>query len=204
MDAWAARRARVLAERGNGNGFGMLLDIAARLWQTPRGSDGAKGGPNQRGSKGDLMLPSATAMWPTPQAHDAMTGKTPEQVAAMRERTGAGVSNLNEVAPLVVAMWATMTSRDWKDEACAAANVPTNGLLGRQAVRWQTPSVADATGGHANRSGERSGEMLLQGQARGLSSRLDPPISTDGQRSSPSAQTSPRRLNPRFAEWLMG
>jgi hypothetical protein len=39
-------------------------------WPTPRSSDGAKGGPNQQGSKGDLMLPSAAAQWPTPAARD--------------------------------------------------------------------------------------------------------------------------------------
>jgi hypothetical protein len=32
-----------------------------RFWPTPRATDGTKGGPNQRGSKGDLMLPSAVA-----------------------------------------------------------------------------------------------------------------------------------------------
>ena len=33
----------------------------AMLFPTPRASDGPKGGPNQRGSKGDLMLTSAIA-----------------------------------------------------------------------------------------------------------------------------------------------
>ena len=40
---------------------------------------------------------SASSFLPTPQAHDAIQGKTPEQVESMRLRTGAGVSNLNEV-----------------------------------------------------------------------------------------------------------
>jgi hypothetical protein len=31
--------------------------------------------------------------------------------------------------------WATPTTRDWKDGDCRAANVETNGLLGRQTVR---------------------------------------------------------------------
>jgi len=35
-------------------------------------------------------------LWPTPQAHDAKGPKTKEQIQSMRERTGAGVSNLNE------------------------------------------------------------------------------------------------------------
>lgn len=37
-----------------------------------------------------------SSLLPTPQAHDARGPKTPEQVAAMRARTGAGVRNLNE------------------------------------------------------------------------------------------------------------
>lgn len=42
-----------------GSGCGMTLTDASRLLlPTPRASDGAKGGPNQRGSKGDLALPA--------------------------------------------------------------------------------------------------------------------------------------------------
>ena len=36
------------------------------LLPTPRATDGTKGGPNQRGSSGDLMLPSAVQLLPTP------------------------------------------------------------------------------------------------------------------------------------------
>lgn len=54
------------------------------------------------GSQAELSAPSKEH-WPTPQAHDSVGGKTPEQVLAMRERTGAGVSNLNEE----VHMWRT-------------------------------------------------------------------------------------------------
>jgi hypothetical protein len=40
-------------------GYGPTLLDAVRLLPTPRATDGEKGGPNQRGSKGDLTLPSA-------------------------------------------------------------------------------------------------------------------------------------------------
>lgn len=83
-------------------------------------------------------LETLAKQWPTPQAHDAMTPKTPEQIEAVRNRSvrstnggKPGMSNLNEI----VAQWATPTARDWKDAACASADVPTNGLLGRQAPR---------------------------------------------------------------------
>ena len=42
----------------------------AALLPTPRATDGTKGGPNQRGSSGDLMLPSAAALLPTPTTMD--------------------------------------------------------------------------------------------------------------------------------------
>lgn len=45
-----------------------FLDDAVALLPTPRATDGTKGGPNQRGSSGDLMLPSAVMLLPTPTA----------------------------------------------------------------------------------------------------------------------------------------
>jgi len=46
-----------------------LTDV---LLPTPRATDGTKGGPNQRGSSGDLMLPSAVqTLLPTPTAQDS-------------------------------------------------------------------------------------------------------------------------------------
>lgn len=46
------------------------VDLAGcGLFPTPRATDGTKGGPGQRGSSGDLMLPSAvTLLLPTPRA----------------------------------------------------------------------------------------------------------------------------------------
>ncbi len=44
------------------------------LFPTPRAGDGEKGGPNQRGSSGDLMLPSAVTCLPTPTSRDWKDG----------------------------------------------------------------------------------------------------------------------------------
>jgi hypothetical protein len=52
---------------------GHTLTDATRLLPTPRASDGEKGCPGQRGSHGDLTLPSAAVrvrMLPTPRASD--------------------------------------------------------------------------------------------------------------------------------------
>lgn len=60
VDAWDAWTERLRESHTNGNGHGASLSIEAlRLMPTPRATDGTKGGPNQRGSSGDLMLPSA-------------------------------------------------------------------------------------------------------------------------------------------------
>jgi hypothetical protein len=51
-----------------GEGYAGQLPNAVALLPTPRATDGTKGGPNQRGSSGDLMLPSAVMLLPTPKA----------------------------------------------------------------------------------------------------------------------------------------
>jgi hypothetical protein len=56
---------------------GRTLTDAAQLLPTPRASDGQKGCPGQRGSRGDLTLPSAAVRvctLPTPCARDARGG----------------------------------------------------------------------------------------------------------------------------------
>lgn len=45
--------------------------LTGALLPTPRATDGTKGGPGQRGSSGDLMLPSAVNLLPTPAAMDS-------------------------------------------------------------------------------------------------------------------------------------
>ena len=74
------------------------LEDAVALLPTPRATDGTKGGPNQRGSSGDLMLPSAVVqLLPTPTAmHDARnatSGRT-----AVKPTTNAAGWTLADVA----------------------------------------------------------------------------------------------------------
>lgn len=73
------------------------------LWPTPRASDGAKGGPNQRGSKGDLALPAAAwhahhadpgrpPLWHTPMANDARKGANPDPKDPRSGITGQAIA----------------------------------------------------------------------------------------------------------------
>jgi DNA (cytosine-5)-methyltransferase 1 len=60
------------ARRGDERANGLPLGAVVNLLPTPRATDGTKGGPNQRGSSGDLMLPSAVMeLLPTPVTTDA-------------------------------------------------------------------------------------------------------------------------------------
>jgi hypothetical protein len=60
--------------REGGHGPTLADQVEHQLLPTPRATDGTKGGPNQRGSSGDLMLPSAVMdLLPTPRASDTGT-----------------------------------------------------------------------------------------------------------------------------------
>jgi len=135
-------------------------------WPSPRSSDGGKGGPNQRGSKGDLMLPSAASqwqtpatdsfrsrggdrkdekgldqqarLWTTPQAHDSVGGN-PERVR--RYGTEHGCANLADD----VTLWRTPAAGH---PSKGGAQDPEKRLAGGhtldlqdQVTTWPTPRV---------------------------------------------------------------
>ncbi len=73
-------------QRKLAEGYTIDLNSQAANWPSPRATDGTKGGPNQSGSKGDLMLPSAAAQWPTPAARDVKGANSAEHALV----TGGG------------------------------------------------------------------------------------------------------------------
>lgn len=105
-------------------------------------------------------------------------------------------------------LWPTPTTRDYRTPTLrlrtTRAGEGTEGehLSNFVAHLWATPTVADVTGGRKTRGGSRKTELLLNGQAEQLSAFFHPAPTTGllGLVSSPE----PRRLNPRFVEWLMG
>jgi hypothetical protein len=74
----------------------LTLTGQAQTWPTPRATDGTKGGPNQAGSKGDLMLPSAAAQWPTPASRDFRTPNSQESQARRGHSGGEQLPNFVE------------------------------------------------------------------------------------------------------------
>lgn len=66
-----------------------------KLLPSPRASDGAHGGPNQRGSKGDLTVSSAVALLPTPNSYEGCRGGSQHPD---KKRAGGHQVNLSDVA----------------------------------------------------------------------------------------------------------
>lgn len=75
------------------------------LLPTPRAGDGEKGGPNQRGSSGDLMLPSAvTHLLPTPMAGSTSPSAHEQISGQYRDATADALNNWGDYAP-AIARW---------------------------------------------------------------------------------------------------
>ena len=180
--SWATPKANDSEKRGNVAHRPHMPELVgqAQAWPTPKGTDGTKGGPNQAGSKGDLMLPSAAAQWPTPRTTDTNQGRGAELIGtayyrpspALKSGILVGQANLSDV----VQQWPTPAARDSK-----GANSAEHALI---------------TGG-----GRKHMDQLSNFVAHSL--HLAQPI-PDGQESSPDGPGSPRRLNPAFGCWLMG
>ena len=176
---WATSKANDAEKRGNVAHRPNMPELVgqATAWPTPKGTDGTHGGPNQAGSKGDLMLPSA--QWPTPSAAVMNDGESPAtwhaRAALLKEKHGNGNG---AGLPLTVA-----------------------------AVQWPTPNAMDSeqAGGAGCIAAGNRGHSLTSFVAH--SSHLaqptpDGPPSCESGPASP--QPSTKRLNPAFGEWLMG
>ena len=85
VESFMARQAVLKEKHKNGNGAGMPLAVAVRLWPTARSTDGAKGGPGQVNGRGQVdSLPGAVNLWATPRAspnENRQTKPTPSQLA---------------------------------------------------------------------------------------------------------------------------
>jgi DNA (cytosine-5)-methyltransferase 1 len=172
------------------------------LLPTPRATDGTKGGPNQRGSSGDLMLPSAVmsllptptaadgdrtssvyprgdatllgALLPTPQATDGQGG--PRAVPGKRTSNGPDHGpRLRDVAPALLPTPSVTNSHGNDRRGDGSLLLPGVAKELGEAMLLPTPSVADGTGGHTSRSGPRKGEALLGG----IGMLLPTPTTTD-------------------------
>jgi len=138
---------------------------------------------------------NASFGWPSPQAHDKHGGKTPEQVAAMRLRSKAGVSNLNEVCQLVPITQGWNTPRA-TDGSKGGPNQSGGALPADAALTgWATPTTLDHKDGTAKSCENVPTNKLLGREVHGAT-----PESSSAATERPAAF----RLNPLFSLWLMG
>ena len=173
---WATPKANDAEKRGNVAHRPHMPELVgqAQAWPTPKGMDGTKGGPNQAGSKGDLMLPSAAAQWPTPVAND--DNKSPEAHLAMKARMKGGPRQTITSLQVLVQQWPTPNAMDSEQAGGAGC-------------------IAAGNRGHSLTSFIAHSSHLAQPTPDG------PPSCESGP---DSPQPSTKRLNPAFGEWLMG
>lgn len=199
------------------------LESQTKHWSSPRASDGKNGGPNQRGSKGDLMLPSMAAQWPTPSASVANDGESPETWHAraaklkLKHGNGNGAGLLLTVASV---QWPTPNAHDGRRPGADLTS--TQGMnLSRDAATWPTPAQRDYRSPNSQSLEARGGGMKGEQLANFVEHHFSPPAlpMEAGPASSPNSpgsaqpltqmvsdtpKASSRRLNPYFGEHLMG
>lgn len=180
--------ARAGRERSGGDDLTTAVD---KLLPTPRAGDGDKGGPNQHGSSGDLMLPSAAVrLLPTPTTQDGANNAGPSQHDRNTPPLNTAVTLLPTVrllpTPAVNDMGEGKTVEDWDDwtDDMKAKHGNGNGHGASLAIEAQrllpTPSASDAAGGKTSRSGDRKDEPLLGGIDRLLPTPVTDPDAGNG------------------------
>jgi hypothetical protein len=130
---------------------------------------------------------------PTPTARDHRSIHASEDTHDRNSRP------LSEAVGSWASTWSTPRASDGEKggpgQSFGAGGVP----LASQTALWCTPAVADVTGGRTSRSGDRKDELLLNSQAKALSTLPDPETPEPGAPSSRAGRT----LNPLFVEMLM-
>jgi len=155
--------------------FGMNLREASSSWQTPQTSD--TNGAREPDGKRSLGLNTLATNWPTPCAND--DNKSPEAYRNMREnklgRKGAAAETISSLQVKVQA--------------------------------WPTPAARVSRGeNHEDHLSNGTGRLHLDQLPNFVKFVFSPQAQRihPGKLSLNDSSTSPRRLNPAFASWLMG
>jgi len=168
------------------------LVTATDTWRTPDapGSGGPRNRQRSIGNGHQVTIAEQAEHWGTPNAHPRTFD--PRQV-------DSGIQLANQVDQWQTPATDSFPSRggDRKDEMG----------LDQQARHFPSPAARDYRTpnklSYRDRGGSTKGEQLQNFVEHRFPSPPDLPTN-DGQPSSPNTPTSPRRLNPRFVEWLMG
>jgi hypothetical protein len=174
--AWEARREAIKETGINGNGFGLILPMAARLatWPTPGAKDGSKSVRTMEGAEHEAerkgwtndLCTAALATWPTPAARDFRHANA----TTYTERGGGKKGEQLNNAVVHLATWPTPCATDGSK---MDATLPV--VLSRMA----------------------RGQQIGTAMAARLTLGLTPT-------GSPAETAKPGQLNPAHSRWLMG
>lgn len=208
VQLWATPRSAMSNANGNPKhltprrGSGNIEDQVAN-WSTPKASDGDKGGPNMRGSKGDLPLPSQASQWQTPATDSFRTrgGDRSTELGLDRQATtwpspttrifkggGQAVTRQDGKSRLDMLDW---KAEAWEPSPSFAPDLPTpDGQRSLRPIPFSPlPSETSIDGSLlAEISAFRRWSMRSGGAAGWCGTWTRRPR---------------RQLNPRFVEWLM-
>lgn len=205
-DGWGPARFTTTGEEESGRAStvdsGRDRTPINHLLPTPRATDGTKGGPNQRGSKGDLMLPSAVmTLLPTPSVNDMGAAYTPDEWDAWTAKMKASHGNGNGHGK--------------------SLNIEALRLL-------RTPCADEAGGGplHPDTAKERNQTLRLTGQVLAATGYMAAPDGTESDTwgdyepainrweqvfgrtapapTVPAGRGGKHQLSAAFVEWMMG
>jgi len=163
-------------------GYSIDLNSQAASWPTPRATDGTKGGPNQAGSKGDLMLPSAAAQFRVNSA-DMNSPNTSDATDAPIAKAKGSI--------LPVLAWPTPASRDYRSPNTQSYQERGGESKGEQLNNFVEHHFSPLV--HPTPSGEGSSMPVVLVHGKELSPTTRP-----------EHVLGRLRLNPAFACWLMG
>lgn len=117
-------------------------------WPTCRSTDGEKGGPNNKGSKGDLTLPSAVTLWPTILRSDSAPASAPRLKGDHPRDPSLPGNYRQDAKDQVPALWPTPTVTGNHNKKGLSPDSGDGLATAVQAALWPTPS----TGGSNNES----------------------------------------------------
>lgn len=179
-------------------GFDLLGECPPYSQTWPRSGSVSNGTASERPTWVPATSESACSSWPTPDTGHERSNRSPSPGAVDRPTIALAASK-----------WTTPQAHDITERG--SGQQPTskagNACLARDARTWPTPAGRDAKGEnseiHATLTGGGRKHMDQLPNFVAYSPQVQ--AIRDGQTSSEADQTSPRRrLNPNFAEWLMG
>ncbi|WP_255592418.1 hypothetical protein [Thermosulfurimonas sp. F29] len=103
--------------------------LRSKMWPTPTWADANN---RKRHVGGNLSLAGAAFLWPTPRAQDSYDRCNMKTMERIYNQGGDLTLSRKVRVEAKWGLWPTPTGRDWKDGS--NTTVPTNSLLGREAV----------------------------------------------------------------------